>query len=200
MKSEPIPRSHTLYPLPPEIIFPRRNGRNARRRACNVKSGLDPPISGVEGIRFMSVETSFHPFPRSAFDRVNDLVYFARMLDKIRLRAAGCLRPDFHGNLGTGFDGRCCRFLGVTYPDLCERTMVGGSDEEIFAWCGEHGARISEEQILVWNKFMLKRGWRDEDDGSTQELEAYKAASGLSHRTDLVTYFDYYEVDEGRQP
>ncbi len=53
--------------------------------------------------------------------------------------------------------------------------------------------------MLVWNKFMLKRGWRDEDDGSTQELERYKASSGLAHRTDLVTFFDYYEVDEGRR-
>ena len=25
-------------------------------------------------------------------------------------------------------------------------------------------------------------------------------ASGLAHRTDLLTYFDYYEVDEGRAP
>ena len=56
------------------------------------------------------------------------------------------------------------------------------------------------EQVLVWNKFMLKRGWRDEDDGSTQELAAYKAASGLAHRADLLTFFDYYDVDEGRRP
>ena len=39
----------------------------------------------------------------------------------------------------------------------------------------------------------------DRIDGSTQELETYKAASGLAHRTDLVTFFDYYEVDEGRR-
>ena len=147
----------------------------------------------------MSAETAALSFPRSAFDRVNGLVYFARMLDKIRLHGAGRLHPGFHGNLGVAFDGRCCRFLGMTYPVLCERTLAGGSDDEIFAWCGEHGTKPGEEQILVWNKFMLKRGWRDEDDGSTQELEAYKTASGLGHRTDLLTFFDYYEVDEGRR-
>ena len=54
------------------------------------------------------------------------------------------------------------------------------------SWCG--------------TKFMLKRGWRDEDDGSTQEPERYKASSGLAHRTDLLTFFAYYEVDEGRKP
>lgn len=140
------------------------------------------------------------PFPRSAFDRTGGIVYFARLLDKIRLCAAGALRPEYDENLGGGFDGRCCRFLGVTYPALQARTLAGGADEEILAWCGEHGILPTDEQILVWNKFMLKRGWRDEDDGSTQELAAYKAASGLAHRADLITFFDYYEVDEGRRP
>lgn len=137
--------------------------------------------------------------PRSAYDRTGGLVYFARMLDKIRLHAAGKLRPDFHANLGEGFDGRCCRFLGVAYAALCQRVLAGGSDDEILAWCHTHGTRPTDEQLLVWNKFMEKRGWRDEDDGSTQELEAYKAASRIAHRTDLATFFDYYEVDEGRR-
>ena len=138
--------------------------------------------------------------PRSAYDRTDGLVYFARLLDKIRLHAAGRLRSDFHANLGDGFDVRCCRLLGVTYPALRDRTLAGGNDDEVLAWCHSCGTRPTEEQLLVWNKFMEKRGWRDEDDGSTQELEAYKAASGLAHRTDLVTFFDYYEADEGRRP
>ena len=145
-----------------------------------------------------AAETS--SFPRSAFDRTGGLVYFARMLDKIRLRAAGKLPPEYAENMGAGFDGRCCRFLGVGYPAITERTLAGGTDDEILAWCGEHGSHPNDEQILVWNKFLLKRGWRDEDDGSTRELARYKAGSGLAHRTDLLTFFDYYEVDEGRQP
>ena len=138
--------------------------------------------------------------PRSAYDCTCGIVYFARMLDKIRLRAAGALLADYHANLGSGFDGRCCRFLGVNYAALRERVLIGGTDDEILAWCFANGRGPTEEQILVWNKFMAKRGWRDEDDGSTQELERYKASSGLAHRTDLVTFFDYYEVDEGRKP
>jgi len=137
--------------------------------------------------------------PRSAFDRTGGLVYFARMLDKIRLHAAGKLRADYHANLGDGFDARCCRLLGVEYAALCQRVTTGGTDDEVLAWCHTRGTRPTDEQLLVWNKFMEKRGWRDEDDGSTQELEAYKAASGLADRTDLATFFDYYEVDEGRR-
>ena len=138
--------------------------------------------------------------PRSAFDRTGGIVYFARMLHKIRLHSAGTLRADFHANRGSGFDGRCYRFLGVEYSALRDRVLEGGTDDEILAWCFAHGKRPSEEQVLVWNKFMLKRGWRDEDDGSTQDLERHKASSGLGHRTDILTFFEYYEADEGRKP
>ena len=137
--------------------------------------------------------------PPSAYDRTCGLVYFARMMQKIRLQAEGGLSADYHANLGCGFDGRCCKLLGVSYAQVCQRVAEGGSNEEIFEWCQVNGNRLSDEQILVWNKFMEKRGWRDEDDGSTQELEAYKATSGLAHRKDIVTFFDYYEVDEGRR-
>ena len=138
-------------------------------------------------------------FPRSAYDEIGGVVYFARMLDKIRMHAAGKLPTDYHQNLGKGFDGRCSRFLRVDYPALGERVLQGGTDEEILAWCFAQGRRPSEEEILVWNSFMRKRGWRDEEDGTTAELEHYKTCSGLSHRDDILTLFDYYEVDEHRK-
>ncbi|HWX20597.1 MAG TPA: DUF5069 domain-containing protein [Candidatus Binatia bacterium] len=146
--------------------------------------------------------TPSHPstsFPRSAYDQVGGLFYFARMVHKIRLHADGKLPPDYHANLGRGLDGRCCRFLRVDCSALRERVSQGGTDDEILSWCFAQGRRPSDEEILVWNSFMRKRGWHDEADGSTQELENYKAKSGLSQRDDLLTFFDYYEVDEGRR-
>lgn len=137
-------------------------------------------------------------YPKSAYDRVGGLVYFARMLDKIRLHAAGRLPEAYHKNLGIGFDGRCVRFLRVDYQALRGRVLQGGTDEELLQWCFDQGRRPNEEETLIWNSFMVKRGWKDEADGSTQELDGYKAASGLSSRQDLLTFFDYYEVDEGR--
>ena len=136
--------------------------------------------------------------PRSAYDHINNLVYFPRMLDKLRLHAAGKLSPDYHANLGTGFDGRCCRFLHVEYAALRDRALQGGTDEQILDWCFTNGRRPSDEEVFVWSSFLRKRGWRDEET-VTQELEKYKAGSGLSDRKDIVTFFDYYEVDEGRK-
>lgn len=139
-------------------------------------------------------------FPRSAYDVVGGLNYFARMLDKIRRRADGRLPEAYHPFLGEGFDGRMCRFLGVEYSRVRDRTLAGGTDEEILGWCQEMGKPRGEEERLWWSKFAAKMGWRDEDTGATERLEANKAASGLAGREDIVTFFDFYEVDEGRQP
>jgi hypothetical protein len=133
--------------------------------------------------------------PLSAFTKTAGLLYFARMLDKIRKRSRGELRDDFHEFMGKGFDGRMCRYLRIDYEALRERVLAGGSDDEIFAWAQQHGRGIDDVDILVWNGFAAKRGWRDE---ATAGLESNKAASGFSHRSDIVTFFDYYEVDEGR--
>jgi len=135
-------------------------------------------------------------YPRSAYDQVGGLVYFARMLDKIRLKAAGKLLPDYHKNLGIGFDGRCCRFLGVNYAAVQQQVEQGGSDEAVLQWCFAHGRKPNEEEILIWSSFMTKRGWQDD---STKELERYKAESGFSARGEIQTFFEYYEFDEGRK-
>lgn len=137
-------------------------------------------------------------FPRSAYDKVGGLVYFARMLDKIRKKRTDQLPVEYCENLGLGFDGRCVRFLYVDYKALLNCVLGGGDNEEILDWCFQKGHKPSDEEILVWNGFMVKRGWKDKEDGSTQKLEGFKAGSGLSHRKDLVTFFDYFEVDEGR--
>lgn len=52
-------------------------------------------------------------YPRSPYDQEGGLVYFPRMLDKIRLKQSGDLSEDYVNNLGKGFDSQCCGFLGV---------------------------------------------------------------------------------------
>jgi hypothetical protein len=135
--------------------------------------------------------------PGSAYDKVGGMVYFARMLDKIRLFAKGELRPDFHANLGQGADGFCTVFLRVNYAALKERVLAGGTDEEILEWCFANGRRLNETDIWIWNQCMTRLGWRDI---AMHKLKQLKAQSGLAGRDDILTMMDYFEVDEGRQP
>jgi gluconokinase len=139
------------------------------------------------------------PGLRSPFERVGDLVYFGRMLDKLRLKAAGELPAGY--NVGTkswyDFDSRCTRFLKVSYRALRERTLKGGSDLTILRWCFKNGRKPSAEEFEIWNTFMMKRGWND---GSTEGLEADKRAAGLGKRADILTWFQLFDAEEGRTP
>jgi hypothetical protein len=135
----------------------------------------------------------------SPYQKLGGLVWIPRMLGKIRLQTRGQLPADYLPYMGLGFDRRCVRFLGVEYGALVGRVAAGGTDEEILEWCFANGRRPTEFEIHVWNEYMVKRGWRDTD-ASPQELQEYKDKYGLGHRSDVLTYFDFYEVDEGRKP
>ena len=52
--------------------------------------------------------------PCTDYIETKGLIYFARMLDKIRLKAGGELPPDYFTGVDedpTHFDARCTRFL-----------------------------------------------------------------------------------------
>src|ERR1043165_2801958 len=99
------------------------------------------------------------PALRSPYAKVGRLVYFGRMLDKIRLHAAGKLPADYVKSLSEGLDGRCCRFLGVPYAALAAPTLAGGPDEELLAWAHARGTPRADEDCYVWNRFLTKLGW-----------------------------------------
>ena len=134
--------------------------------------------------------------PVSAYQQTLGMLYFARMLDKIRKLARGELRADFHENLGSGFDGRCSDYLRVGYEELKRRTLEGGTDEEILRWCFQNGRELNANDILIWNEFIRKRGWSDE---TSATLARRKEESGLSDRHEIQTMIEYFEFDEGRK-
>jgi len=140
------------------------------------------------------------PGLRSCYAKVGRLVYFGRMLDKIRLHATGKLPAEYQTNLGDGqyalLDSRCCRFLGVPYAEMRERTLAGGTDEEILAWAHSRGTPRTDDECHVWNRFLLKLGWRDE---RSHVLPDRIRAAGLVGKP-IETIIDVIEFDEGRDP
>lgn len=142
-------------------------------------SGVRKPVPGMRSPRVM----------------VEDLVYFGRMLDKIRLEKAGQLPADYRENLGQGFDKACCEFLGVGYEKLKERVRQGGTDAEILEWCGKQGKARDVEERKIWSVYLSKRGWRDE---MSDRLVFRKKEAGWEGRNEIQTFFDYIDADEGR--
>lgn len=135
------------------------------------------------------------PGLRSDYDQVGGIVFFGRMLDKIRLKAAGTLPAEFYTGTAnrTHFDARCCTFLQVDYAALTARVLQGGTDEQILEWCYQQGRRPTADEIEIWNGFMTKRGWRD---GGSAELVEAKRTAGLGAREDIQTWFDLHLAEE----
>ena len=138
------------------------------------------------------------PGLRSPSAQVNGLVYFGRMLDKIRLNAQGKLPSGWQDMRGSSspntFDARCCRFLAIDYATLETETLKGGTDEELLEWAFQKGRRPNSDEIEIWNAFMSKRGWRDT---GTQRLHERLAEIGLPPGA-VETMFEFIDLDEGR--
>jgi gluconokinase len=75
--------------------------------------------------------------------------------------------------------------------------LAGKSDEHTLAWCHEKGGARTDEQCDIWNMFMAKRGWRD---AANERLQIRLRENGLEGRRDILTFFDFIDADEGRDP
>ena len=139
------------------------------------------------------------PGLRSPYQKVGGLHHFGRMVDKIRLRAAGKLPKAYQALVGdagdpTAFDGRVCRFLGISHAELAAETLRGGGDDALFGWAVARGRQPEPWQTEAFNAFLLKRGWRD---GASEGLRAMNREAGFDPARGL-TFFDYIEMDEER--
>ncbi len=141
--------------------------------------------------------TTIIPGLRSPSAEVQGMVYFGRMLDKIRLAGEGNLPEAWEQKRGAipgTFDWRCCHFLKIDYAALERETLKGLSDEELLQWAFANGRQPDEQEIELWNGFMTKRGWRDR---ATPVLEQRLAEIGLPADS-VKTMFEFIDLDEGR--
>jgi gluconokinase len=151
----------------------------------------------VENVLFGMAQSypTIIPGLRSPSEQVKGIVYFGRMLDKIRLKGKlPAAWEENRGNVKNSFDWRCCNFLKIDYAALEAETLKGRSDDELIEWAFAHGRKPSDEEIEIWNAFMMKRGWRDE---VTERVNFRLAEIGLPPGT-VQTMFEFIDLDEGR--
>jgi gluconokinase len=89
-----------------------------------------------------------------------------------------------------------CRFLQIDYAAVTAQARMEKDNEVLLEWCFTHGRRPSADDILYFNAYMSKRGWRDD---YAEKLVASKAKRGWSDRPDLQTSFDLQDAEEGRK-
>jgi Domain of unknown function (DUF5069) len=108
---------------------------------------------------------------------------------------AGQASERLPGGVGTGIRWPDLPIFGVRYEDVRGQVLSGGTDAEVLEWCFSNGRRLTEEEILIYNSFISKRGWHDDETGVLGEMITQ---FGLRDDGRVLTYFDIIEMDEGR--
>ncbi|MBK9990832.1 MAG: DUF5069 domain-containing protein [Verrucomicrobia bacterium] len=69
------------------------------------------------------------------------LYYLGRCIDKIRMKQANQLRPDFFELMGKGFDARIMGYLELDYGQFTAFVLTGAADEQCWEYCVQHGRK-----------------------------------------------------------
>ncbi|MDA8150205.1 MAG: DUF5069 domain-containing protein [Nitrospiraceae bacterium] len=142
---------------------------------------------------------------RSPRERLGGYAILPRLIDKVRLRAAGLLPPEYRSNLlrlpdpGKGFfplDGRFLEFTGLDPAELEQAILSAQSDEAVLAWVAAHSKPHSSLEREEWSLSFDKI---PPDEKRTEHRR--KTYPSLAHRQDIGTLspFDLIDIDEGRQ-
>lgn len=123
------------------------------------------------------------------------LLHLPRFLAKCEKHLNGGLPKSYQRNFRKGFDGFLCLHLGVDPDEVVEIVRISASEEE-------RDRRLmtlfpNDLQVHVWNRKLVQMGMSEM---GRERLEEVKASMGLAVRSDLLSFADMIEVDEGRIP
>lgn len=139
-------------------------------------------------------------YPRSPNSLLGGIAQLGRFIDKIRLRHAGQIQD--YNYITVGFDKHLIDFLGIDAKAFEQRVLAGGTDEELLAWVQTDGKPISEAEIRLFSRNLLKS--EPKDDAARQRFQdrlqevAAKRGVTVSSLPPVSTWADVIELDEGR--
>jgi hypothetical protein len=135
-------------------------------------------------------------YPRSSREIMDGWMHLPRYIDKIRLHLAGKLAPDYHANLGRGFDGMWLQAAGLTHEQMVEVVRKSVIDGQVCDWVRQNVKRTAAEKA-AHAQAMLNRP-APGDTAAQERLQQRKKEFGLQHRDDIKTFVDMNDADEKR--
>jgi hypothetical protein len=130
-------------------------------------------------------------YPRSPKQLLGGYAHLARMIDKARAKSAGTLGEYIYP---CPLDQALLEFLGLG-ADAFFETANSGSDDAVVRWVGERATAHSAKEIEAWNQAFFARKPKDQD--SLQHFLAIRNRVA-PHRTDVTTWVDLLDLEEGR--
>ena len=139
-------------------------------------------------------------YPRSPQSLLGGIAHLGRFIDKIRLRNAGQIQD--YNYMTVGFDKYLVDFLGIDAKAFEQLVLAGGTDEELLAWVHATGKPVTDAEIRLFSRNLLKAGPKDDETRrrfqSRLEDIAEKRGVPVSSLPQVSTWADVIELDEGR--
>ncbi len=132
--------------------------------------------------------------PRSPYEKLGGYVHLPRLIDKARLHRKGLLNGYNYKTVG--FDKHLLAFLKLDGDAFEEVANLLDEDEKILTWVREHSTTNDEKAIAHWNEEMIKR--HPDTAAKRARFNHFLKEAGGAGRSDIRTYFDLIEFDEGR--
>ncbi len=132
--------------------------------------------------------------PRSPYDKLEEVVFLPRAIDKGRAELAGTL-GDYISRGGRS--GRVFEFLGIPEDGFIEALRTRVTDAEVWEWVSEHMTSRSPEEIEEFSDWMSSAS-PDTGDHTWEWFQAQLEQSDNGHRSDIKRHFDRLDLDEGR--
>ena len=131
--------------------------------------------------------------PRSPYDRVGNISFLGRAIDKMRAYIEGK-----HGayNAKTGYSTQLFDLFGVTADEFEEIVKANDTDEEVLKVLLQRRP-LTEKEIEEWNERCETRQPQDEE--SRARHFKMLADAGYGDRQDAVTMYDRLDLDDGRE-
>ncbi len=133
-------------------------------------------------------------YPRSGRETLGGIVFLPRAIDKMRAYINGTAGEY---NATRGMSARVFDLFGVTAEQFEQAVRENPTDEGVLEWLRRHGTKQpSPQEIEQFNQMMLSLGPRD--DAMRERFRQNLARLGFAHRTDVTTYIDQQDLEEGR--
>ena len=131
--------------------------------------------------------------PRSPYDKLGDIVFLPRSIDKMRAHLASTAGEY---NARTGYSVQLFEFLGLTADEFEAIVGAHADDNRVLAAIQERAPRSTAE-IEAFNERAINRSPQDE--AGWQRHRGMLEAIGQGHRKDITTMFDRLDLDDGRE-
>lgn len=144
--------------------------------------------NGPTGEILWDLPSAYIPHPATG------LLHLPRFIAKIRKHLCNELPTSYQRNFCRGFDRFLCIHLGIEPQEVIDAVREAGQDEQkLETSLAELLPR--DTRAHVWNRQLVQKGMSEM---GRDALEQAKAKMGISHRTDLISFADMIDFDEGR--